>query len=459
MQFLCFTLLLEMGQASEALPDVLRGRYEGSFAYKTISERMPVILTKVIDLLHREKVTIGEQYGQAAREKVKWINGQLSELKSTMQRNKPLEPLSGAGSDVPLWNRLLEEQAASFDDKQVLWFDAPWLFVECFMYRKIREVLENSGELAHYDYFGQQKVATLEDSLGAISLLGEHLLEVVTEPGAPSQERKQRAVADFLGMSLWANKNDLSLSAGAHVSQEDSPLTQLVELNQYVLINDSARVFHQLELLRHREHVRIDIVMDNAGMELFSDLCLADMLTSLGIAQRMTFHIKTMPWFVSDTTHDDVRHFLQRLAAATDTPALPQLAARWQAYLDSGVWRLAADPFWTTPLPFSRMSAESPSLYQDLQAADLLVIKGDLNYRKLLGDRSWPHSTKFCRALEGFHPAPLVALRTLKADLVAGLPAEREAVTEGDPRWMVSGEWALIQLCECADSDRGKNEL
>ena len=67
-----------------------------------------------------------------------------------------------------------------------------------------------SGELAHYDYFGQQKVATLEDSLGAISLLGEHLLEVVTEPGAPSQERKQRAVADFLGVSTRQRQKDAS---------------------------------------------------------------------------------------------------------------------------------------------------------------------------------------------------------------------------------------------------------
>ena len=37
-----------------------------SFAYKTISERMPVILTKVIDLLHREKADIGKQYGDVS---------------------------------------------------------------------------------------------------------------------------------------------------------------------------------------------------------------------------------------------------------------------------------------------------------------------------------------------------------------------------------------------------------
>ncbi|XP_037072979.1 damage-control phosphatase ARMT1-like [Pollicipes pollicipes] len=453
----CCMLLVGMGQATDELPDVLRGSYENSFAYKTISERLPVILTKVIDLLHREKINIGEQYGEGAREKLKGVNGQLSGLKSTMQRNKTLEPLTGAAPDIVLWNRLLDE--LTVEGQRPVWFSAPWLFVECYMYRKIREVLENSGELHDYDYFRQQKMDTLEASLSAISLLGEHLLETVSDPAALTPDQVQRAVSDFLGMSLWANKNDLSITSGEHVSQEMSPLLQLVELNRFVLINDSARVFEQLQLLRSREHVRIDIVMDNAGFELFSDLCLADLLVSLNIAQSMIFHIKAIPWYVSDTTQADVQRMLQRMLAADDKAALPRLAKRWQDYIDSGLWRFEADPFWTTPLPFSRMASEASGLYTHLQAADLIIFKGDLNYRKLLGDRNWPHATRFCVSLEGFHPAPLVALRTLKADLVSGLTAEREALTADDPRWMISGEWALVQLCECADTPRRADEL
>ena len=58
-------------------------------------------------------------------------------------------------------------------------------------------------------------------------------------------------------MSLWANKNDLSISAGAHVSQEDSPLAQLTELNHRVLINDSQRVYAQLSKLKAKADVTI----------------------------------------------------------------------------------------------------------------------------------------------------------------------------------------------------------
>ena len=78
---------------------------------------------------------------QTAREKLKQINGSLSELKSTMQRNKPLAPLTGEAADVPLWNRLLQEQWLAGEPP--VWFEAPWLFVECYMYRRIRDVMEN----------------------------------------------------------------------------------------------------------------------------------------------------------------------------------------------------------------------------------------------------------------------------------------------------------------------------
>nr|KAG5700903.1 hypothetical protein BaRGS_012310 [Batillaria attramentaria] len=84
-------------------------------------------------------------------------------------------------------------------------------------------------------------------------------------------------------------------------------------------------------------------------------------------------------------------------------------------------------------------------LYQDLGQADLLFFKGDLNYRKLVGDRNWDPATPFCVSLRGFHPAPLCSLRALKADTVAGLkPGLAEEVSKKEEKWQ--GAMELLPL-------------
>ena len=80
-----------------------------------------------------------------------------------------------------------------------------------------------------------------------------------------------------------------------------------------------------------------------------------------------------------------------------------------------------------------------------LAAADLVILKGDANYRRLLGDAHWPPTTSFA-AVTGYFPAPLVALRTLKAEIIVGLqPGQVERLQAEDPAWLVNGRRGLIQ--------------
>ena len=92
---------------------------------------------------------------------------------------------------------------------------------------------------------------------------------------------------------------------------------------------------------------------------------------------------------------------------------LRDTSRRWRKLLEAGSWRIRRDPFWTYPHDFSEMASAAPELYEELSSSALLIFKGDLNYRKLVGDLEWPVQTSFSRALRGFRPAPLVALRTL----------------------------------------------
>lgn len=69
-------------------------------------------------------------------------------------------------------------------------------------------------------------------------------------------------------------------------------------------------------------------------------------------------------------------------------------------------------------------------------------IVGDLNYRKLLGDREWPcETTDFNSALRYFNPAPMLALRTLKSDLAVGLePGTVQRLDKENKDWFNRGK-------------------
>ena len=246
---------------------------------------------------------------------------------------------------------------------------------------------------------------------------------------------------------MWGNKCDLSISAGIENSQKSDPIGQLSLLKQNILVDDLPNVWkYFLNTLSVKpQGLQIHIVLDNAGFELFTDLCMAEFLVHHGIAQQVTMHGKKMPWFVSDVTEEDLFWTLGELSGNKDNQ-VAALGKSWQQRLKDGSWVYTAHDFWTLPHDFSTMKATSPELYQQLGEADLVIFKGDLNYRKLVGDFKWPTTTDFIRSLRGFHPAPLVSLRTLKCDLVVGLKeGQAEATQAEDKEWQLTGAWAVIQ--------------
>jgi hypothetical protein len=88
----------------------------------------------------------------------------------------------------------------------------------------------------------------------------------------------------------------------------------------------------------------------------------------------------------------------------------------------------------------------------ELARADLVISKGDANYRRLLGDRHWAFTTPFDEVVSYF-PAPVLALRTLKAEVACGLSAEQvEHLDNTHPDWLTSGEWGVIQFASGADA-------
>jgi hypothetical protein len=104
---------------------------------------------------------------------------------------------------------------------------------------------------------------------------------------------------------------------------------------------------------------------------------------------------------------------------------------------------LESDPFWTSWMMFRQMPSH---LQSQLAQSDLVLVKGDVNYRRLLDDLHWPYTTRM-EDVTGYFPAPFVTLRTLKGEIMVGLqPGQADALQAEDPTWLINGKRGVIQL-------------
>jgi len=240
---------------------------------------------------------------------------------------------------------------------------------------------------------------------------------------------------------------------------------------QYILRDDQDKVWEHVKTLKDG---RIDFVLDNSGFELFTDLVFADFLvTFTPYASTVYFHPKDIPWFVSDVTPSDFKDtfeflldpsFFNTSADTAHTPNfghLKHMVSRWRNYVDQGIFKLSVPietplggggtegaSFWSTPWPYWNMESLAPKIFQTLKLSNLVIFKGDLNYRKLTGDARWPAWTPFAEAIGPLAGSfPLLSLRTNKADVVTGLERRNaELLDASGEKWRVDGRYALISF-------------
>jgi len=153
-------------------------------------------------------------------------------------------------------------------------------------------------------------------------------------------------------------------------------------------------------------------------------------------------HLKPYPFFVSDAMIQDAREMIARLEGEAE-PRSRAAGERLAGRLRAGSLQLTTHPFWASAYSFREML---DGLSGELAQADLVILKGDANYRRLLGDRHWAPTTQLAE-VTAYFPAPYVALRTLKAEIVVGLAqGQAEQAARQEAAWLTSGRRGLIQF-------------
>lgn len=272
-------------------------------------------------------------------------------------------------------------------------------------------------------------------------------------------ESKKLHFTEMTEIALWGNATDLSLLS--HLSLEEIQGLQgresIAKSQRNIVDNDMEGVWVYL-MRRSRRNSRIDIVLDNSGFEFFTDVLFASYLLESGLASSVKFHVKDFPWFVSDVTPADVGSLFSHLESPSIFPNredLDQLLLRIHKQFDSGAISVVQHPFWTTGYSFHEMPTQAPNLFEDLKASILIIFKGDLNYRKLVKDGLWPHTTPFKDAigpLGAKSGLKVLALRTNKADVCVGIDSQSKvkALNEEAPNgaWVRNGKYAVISFSE-----------
>lgn len=339
--------------------------------------------------------------------------------------------------------------------------------------------------------FSAQKLSTFRSSRPAVLELASRYRQIMSEirnkDVTPSDEASRLLFTEMCEICLWGNATDLSLLTTLTYADiqklQGSEARKASEKN--ILVNDLPRAYDILAKAKSegKKYRQVDIVLDNAGFELYVDLILAGYLLATGLATNIILHPKNIPWFVSDVLPADFAGLLNALnnpRSFFESPSeeeerndvMPQklseqedddlkfLFKEWTGFHAEGEIYMRTNQFWTEGGSFWRLPTSALRLYDDLKESELVIFKGDLNYRKLVADGEWDPTTPFQEAIGPLGKGSgvnVLSLRTCKADVVVGLPEGKDEELRkgqddkgesGQRKWAWSGKWAVVSLSE-----------
>ena len=388
----------------------------GSFAWKTIRRRKPAIVKEVLANNTLDKEVRGQL--RSLQEEL-LLPGTVSNPFAEYQ----FDPGMFAAEEIEVWKGELNTYAGHS------WLDLPWYFAESFFYLKLLFAFgyyQHGSASCGRDPFALIKTRELIMDGGGKDIA----VRIINQLNTTAAEE---ALQLLLYYSLWGNRMDLSYRQVADEYRE----REVAQERGLLLIDDSQAL---VEILRGAAG-NLEIVLDNSGSELVCDLLLVSRLLRQRPNLKATLHVKKGPFYVSDALKSDVLQTIGFLSGHTDVRVAAEGKKLEQAVKGKNL-RLKEHFFWNGPPHFTDLPLE---IREHFSAADLVIFKGDANYRRLLSDRSWEPFYSMAEITDYF-PGPLAVLRTMKSDVVVGLNKDQlESLETEDPEWKINGRRGIIQ--------------
>ncbi|KAH8233891.1 hypothetical protein KR032_002308, partial [Drosophila birchii] len=419
---------------------LLSARYKQSFAYLTLRTRMPGVMHQVIQRIVADEPSLIQQYGEEVHKDIRQIVDAVERLKMELSRDRMFQLFHGNEPDKNEWNAFLSE----LPYPKKCYFRSCWLHAECYLYRRIYSFFENSRFLTNYDCFSHLKREDMIISNEAMKVLARASYGL---PGDFESFKK------LIIINLWSNHFAAQLSAYEFDEHENHKnidvLLKVAQIDRHILADESWLIWKWKPGKDAESKITLDYICDNAGFELFTDMVFLAFLLDNKIVDHVRLHVKAIPWYISDTTTPDVEWTINHLLHHDDD-FISAMGRKWERFMSTEKVVIAPiSHFWTGPQPYFAMVELDLELYRLLTTARLAIFKGDLHYRKLLGDFIWDSSEEFITCLRGFRPTNICAIRTIKCEVICGLPeGKADGLHRRDHRWIFGGSYGVIQYTD-----------
>jgi uncharacterized protein with ATP-grasp and redox domains len=387
----------------------------GSFARHTLQVRKPAIIDKIVaanDFNTRQEAAM-------ASLKREVLSGVITDPLRDSPEVKALDDESHA-----MWRETIPRYSGRS------WLDVPFYFAEAYLYFRILFAIgyyDPDSSFFMKDPYQPFKEHELCSENGGLAI-GRMLLENLERIDDPV-----KALQAILYNSLWGNRVDLSLFSIAEKSRN----RVLDERDENLLIDHSGRVAECIE-----DAKRVDFILDNTGQELVSDLIAVWYILSLSPRKRILLHAKRYPFYVSDAMIKDIDATIDALGK-DGHGLVRRVGEDLCAFLKQERVSVTEHYFWNGPLHYPELPKE---LRRELSRSDMVLLKGDINYRRMVSDRRWDVSADL-EEIAAHFPSSFALLRTMKSEAVVDIDVETAALLQQqDPEWKYNGDRGIIRL-------------